>query len=454
MRLICFLLGLLCLVANATDWPRFRGLNGSGISSARNLPSDFGPKKNLAWKVETPLGNSSPIISGGRVFLAGYNGKQRLTCCFKQNSGARLWERVIETSRDEKKSEPNDVASSTPVSDGRNVFVLFSGFGLVAYNHDGEEKWRVPLEQFTQPHGMSSSPILADGLVIVVADQIANSYIAAFDASDGRLKWKSPRPNFVGGYSTPLVFHGQLVISGPLELVAYSPLTGERAWSAGKMGVMPINNAVSDESRLFVNNGAVPPFEALARDMKADRNGDGKITPDEFPDPSFKEAVLAIDRSYGNGDGAIDKQEWDGALKLMQTLNALVAVRVEGDQPKEVWRTTKLLSDVSSPLLYENVLYLLKDGGILTALNPDDGAMLKQERIAGAQGRCFASPIAGAGKIFTVNESGKMAVIKAGRDWQLDAVNELEEECYATPALAEGLIIVRTKHTLWAFNEK
>ena len=155
---------------------------------------------------------------------------------------------------------------------------------------------------------------------------------------------------------------------------------------------MPAGSPICDGDRLFVNNGAVPPFEALAKEMKGDRNGDGKLTPDEFPDPSFKEAVRAIDRAYGNGDGAVDKQEWDGALKLMQTLNALVAVRVEGNKPKELWRTAKSLADVSSPLLYRNVLYLLKDGGILTALNPEDGSVLKQERLAGALGRYFASP--------------------------------------------------------------
>jgi hypothetical protein len=144
---------------------------------------------------------------------------------------------------------------------------------------------------------------------------------------------------------------------------------------------MPVSSPVCDDTCFFVNNGAVPPFESLVNDLKADRNGDGRLTPDEFPDPSFKEAVLAIDRAYGNGDGAVDKQEWDGALKLMQTLNALVAVRINGRQPMESWRMTRSLPEVSSPLLYQNVLYLLKDGGILTSVNPADGSVLKQERL-------------------------------------------------------------------------
>ena len=442
------------LSGEAADWPRFRGPNGSGVSEARDLPMEFGPGKNLAWKVNAPPGSSSPVIAGDRVWLAGYEGNRRLVWCLDLKNGAQLWERSIEAVRTERKSVPNDAASSTPVTDGSNAYVLFSDVGLVAYALDGGERWRVPLGPFTPPHGMSSSPILTGDVVVIVADQIADSYIAAFDAASGKPRWKTPRPNFVGGYSTPVVCRGQVLAAGPLELVAYAPMTGKRLWSAPKMGVMPIGSAVSHKDRVFVNNGAVPPFESLAKELKADRNGDGKLTPDEFPDPSFKEAVLAIDRVYGNGDGAVDKAEWDGALKLMQTLNALVAVQVEGSQPKELWRITKSLPDVPSPLLYQNVLYLLKDGGIMTSVDPETGDVLRRERLAGAEGRYFASPVAGDGKIFAVSEAGKIAVVKAGREWELLTVNALGEECYATPALAEKQILVRTQRALWAFGGK
>jgi outer membrane protein assembly factor BamB len=138
----------------------------------------------------------------------------------------------------------------------------------------------------------------------------------------------------------------------------------------------------------------------------------------------------------------------------MQTLNALVAVQAEDSQPKELWRITKSLPDVPSPLLYQDVLYLLKDGGILTSVDPETGDVLRRERLAGAEGRYFASPVAGDGKVFAVSEAGKIAVVKAGREWELLAANDLGEECYATPALAEKRILVRTKHALWAFGGK
>jgi outer membrane protein assembly factor BamB len=186
--------------------------------------------------------------------------------------------------------------------------------------------------------------------------------------------------------------------------------------------------------------------------MKGDRNGDGRISPDEFPDPSFKEAVRAVDRVYGNGDGAVDKEEWDGALKLMRTMNSLVAVDIDGARSKERWRTSKMLTDAASPLLYRGLLYLVKNGGLLASVDPESGEILRQDRIPGVEGNFFASPVAADGRLFILNESGKLAVLQAGRDWQVLAVNDLAENCYATPALADGLIVVRSERELWAFQ--
>src|SRR5207249_1070558 len=151
----------------------------------------------------------------------------------------------------------------------------------------------------------------------------------------------------------------------------------------------------------------------------------GKITPDEFPDPSFKEAVRAIDRVYGNGDGAVDKEEWDGALKLMRTMNSFVAVDIDGAQSKERWRVTKLITDAASPLLYRGLLYLMKNGGLLSTVDPDSGEVLRQDRIPGLEENIFASPVAAEGKLFILNESGKLAVLQCGRDWRVLAVNDL-----------------------------
>src|SRR5439155_6560649 len=143
-----------------------------------------------------------------------------------------------------------------------------------------------------------------------------------------------------------------------------------------------------------------------------------------------------------------------GALKLMRTLNSFVAVDIDGAQSKERWRTTKLLTDTASPLLYRGLLYLVKNGGLLTTVDPESGGRLRQDRSPGVEGNIFASPVAGDGKLFFLNESGKLAVLQAGRDWRVLAVNDLGANCYATPAIADGVIVVRSEHDLWAFQNR
>ena len=457
--IVLFGIFLQTFTTSGAEWPRFRGPNGSGVSQAAGLPVEFGPKKNLIWRVSPPPGGSSPIVARSRLFLTGYDDKRLLTSCFNALTGKLLWRREVERSRTDRRTAPNDAATPSPVTDGDNVYVLFPDFGLLSYAADGRERWRVPLPSFNPPHGMATSPILAGDNVILAADQVSGSFVAAFRASDGKLAWKKPRPALVGGYSTPIVYETpgatpQVLVSSPLELAAYSSATGEKLWSADRMGVMPISGPVIGNDLVFVNNAAVPPFHDLAITFKADKNQDGRLTPEEFPDPAFREAVLSIDRVYGNGDGAIDAPEWNGALKLMQGMNALVALRpgaLVAQESRERWRVTKGLPDVPSPLFYKDVLYLVKDGGIMTALDPKTGAVLKQTRLQGALDKFFASPVAADGKIYLTSESGKIAVVTASPELNLLAVNDLGEECHATPAIANAGIYVRTREALYFF---
>jgi outer membrane protein assembly factor BamB len=423
----------LLVTGSRPAWPRFRGPNGSGVSDATGLPVEFGPNKNLGWRTTVPAGSSSPIVSGERVFLTGYEEKALVVLCLNARSGKELWRHKIGRVRKERQSRPNGPATPTPVTDGRNVYVFFPELGLLSYTIDGRERWRVPLGPFNPPHGMATSPVLAGDNVILAADQVSGSFVGAFRSTDGKLVWKAERPSLVGGYSTPVIYSAeggveQVVVSSPTELAAYSVQTGEKLWSASRMGVMPISVPVYADGTFFVNNGAVPPFEDLAITFKADKNRDGKLTPDEFPDPAFQNAVRAIDKTYGNGDGAIDSPEWNGALKLMQSMNALVAVRAGAGVPpneRELWRMTKGLSDVPSPLLYEDTLYTIRDGGILTSFHPKTGEILKQTRLQGALDKYFASPVAADGKIYLASESGKIAVVRGGAESEMLAVNDV-----------------------------
>ena len=137
----------------------------------------------------------------------------------------------------------------------------------------------------------------------------------------------------------------------------------------------------------------------------------------------------------------------------MNTMNTFVAARVNGSEATELWRTSKMLADAASPLFYGDVLYLIRNGGILSSLDPETGNVLHQERVTDFTGTIFASPVAADGKLYLANEAGKIAVIAVGREWRILRVNDLHEKCYATPALVNGSILVRTEHSLWFFRQ-
>jgi outer membrane protein assembly factor BamB len=200
----------------ASEWRAFRGPNSSGVSAATALPTDIGPNKGVLWKVAAPAGKSSPVLTGDRVFLTGHDGDKLLTLCFDQKTGAQLWKREIRRERTSRRNALNDAAGPTPVTDGTAAYVFFADFGLAAYDLAGKELWRAPLGPFENEHGMVSSPVLADDRLIVLADLMHDSHIAAFDTRTGKQVWRVARRDTLGGYSTPAIYHPK---TGPAQIV-------------------------------------------------------------------------------------------------------------------------------------------------------------------------------------------------------------------------------------------
>jgi outer membrane protein assembly factor BamB len=164
---------------------------------------------------------------------------------------------------------------------------------------------------------------------------------------------------------------------------------------------------------------------------------------------------IGIGKYMGNGDGIITADKWDAWGRHTGGPTGLLAVRLGGDVPRDLWRFDKGFEGViPSPLLYDGVLYVIKNGGILTAFNPAAGEVFKTGRVTGALGGYSASPVAAEGRIFVVSEEGKVAVVKAGRDWDVLAVSDLGEGVFATPALSAGRIYVRTDEALYCFASK
>lgn len=465
-----FALGIVCAAgAGAHDWPAFRGPNGAGVNETRGLPAEFGPSKNLVWRAPLPAGHSSPIVVGDRIFLTAYEGDKLLTFALERATGKILWRREAPRERKEKLDSRNSPASPSPVSDGKNVYVFFGDYGLVSYGPDGNERWHAPLGPFTNVYGMGSSPILVDDELVLVCDQSQDSFAAAFALSDGKLRWKTPRPEALSGHSTPSVIRdasGKALIVAPasFRMDVYSAQTGEIVWFmhglASEMKSVPIvdgdtiyisgfNTPENDPGKQV----AVAPFEEVL--SKYDANKDGKISIDEAPDQRTKTyfPFLDLDR-----DGKLDAHEWKMYAAVMGAENSLMAVKAgsRGDVTTTAvkWKFHKSIPQLPSVVLYRGVLYMINDGGVLTTLNASTGEVFKQARLRGVSDRYYASPVAADGKVFVAANSGVVAVLKAGGDQELLSANKLDEEIFATPAIADGRIYVRTVAALYCFGEK
>ena len=168
-----------------SDWPQFRGPNASGVSEATNLPVSFGPGENVLWKTPVPMGNSSPVVAGDRVYLTGFEKERLLTVAIDRHTGRVVWQKEAPRPRTQVIERPsNGPASASPVSDGQNVYVFFQDFGLLAYGPDGKELWRMPLGPFNNPFGHGASPILAGNTLLMNIDQDTGSYLLAVEKNE------------------------------------------------------------------------------------------------------------------------------------------------------------------------------------------------------------------------------------------------------------------------------
>lgn len=453
--------GVVCLLwaaaaVQAADWPRFRGPNGAGVGESAPLPTGFGPARNVAWKVKTPFGRSSPIVVGNRIFLTASEGGKLLTLAYDTATGREAWRAEVPSVHQQKTYKANDPASPTPASDGQSVYVFFPDFGLVAYNLAGKELWRHPLGPFENFYGLSSSPVVAGGMVLLLCDQVKGSFLLALDPATGKSKWRTERTGASIGWAVPIVHEDQVLVFGSTRVDSYYLSTGESRWwiplnSNGSMGV-PV---VFGDSLIVAASGSdqpwMPTYSAVV--SKVDKDKNGKVSREECKGEDWAEHFNWIDT---NRDGEIEDIEWNTARNYGVGDYGAVSLPLNGRGRLESsairWRFKRNLPYVPAPLLFDGVLYMVKDGGIITALDPATGKMLKQGRAPEAGGTYYASPVAAAGKVFLTSEEGKITVLEAGPQWKPVARNDLGEECYATPAIANGRLYIRTRSTLYSFK--
>ena len=454
MRTVFLLLFCLTL-CGADEWNRFRGPNGSGVSKDKNFPATLSMEKNMLWRSGARPGKSSPVLTSRHVFLTGAEDGKLYVQCFDRKTGKLAWERVVDQPHKEVVNTLNHEAAITPVTDGENVYAFFKDFGLVSYDSTGRLRWKTPLGPFTNTMGIGASPILAGDSVIITIDQMDASYIAAIDKRNGEIRWKTAREES-DAWGTSLNYGKDILTVSRGLLGVHSVSDGKRVMThRGIPTAIVASPVLFGDTVILLGYGSEGPAPFAPRLAKLDKNKDGKLTADEYGTDAF---LLGIAKYEGNRDGVITQEKWDAKQRQVLGPNAMMALHLERDakgdlSARELWRYEKSFTSVIPSLLqYENVVYSVKNGGVLTSLDVATGIVLKTSRVDGALGGYSSSPVAADGKLYLASEDGVMAVLKAGGEWQVLSTLDFGEPIYATPALSEGSVFVRTDDALYRFG--
>ena len=452
----------------AGSWNRFRGPNGTGIAAGGSYPAEIGPGQHVLWKSACPPGRSSPVSSGTRLFLTALEGEELVTLAFERESGRLAWKRPAPRPRRTRFHADNHPAAPSAAVDADTVLVFFDEFGLLAYDHDGNERWRLALGPFDNVYGLGASPILVGDVAVLACDQSTNSFVVGVSKRDGKELWRTSRPDAVSGHCTPVLWRAgdgrdQVLLPGSYLLDAYDALTGVRVWYVsglpGEMKSVPV--LLGD--RLYLHGYAsplneqgsqveLPPFaEALA---KMDADADQRIAAAELSDERVRGYFEYFDLV---ADGTLDAGEWEGLRVSLAALNSAQCVRLGGQgdvsATNVLWRYHRGVPQLPSPLVYGGVYWMLADqGGLVTQLDPATGALLGKERLTHALDAYYAAPVAGDGKVYLLSQAGTLSVLAAEKGLELLHTARFEEPCYATPALEDGRIFVRTETSLYAFG--
>lgn len=412
------------------NWPCWRGPSGQGYAQDRAVPLTWSESENLLWKTDLPgHGNSSPIIWGDRIFLtaASQNGDDRYVVCVSAADGKILWKQVASNKAPAGKTHDwNGYASSSCVTDGSRVYAFFGTPGLFCYDFEGNLVWKHSFGIFTSETGWgtAASPFLFKDLVIQNCDndgatalspghkseEAAPMALVALDKKTGDVRWRAER-NQGRGFSTPILMMAandrlDLVLNGPRGVWAYDPRTGKERWHCERKAPGEWDNnparfgeplPVYNQETLFAASGRPGPFQAI--------------------------------RLGGAGDVTRSHLVWEVVRKGHR--------------------------DVSSPILWEDLIYAVDSKGFLTCQEAKTGHFLYNERIGD---RALASPVEVGGKLLFVLDNGTTLVLQPGREFKLLHKNVLGDgkalDFAASPAVAGDRLYLRSQSRLYCIGEK
>lgn len=471
----CLALTFLPLIAFAAvcqaddNWPQFRGPNAAGVAESAHPPAEFSMDKGVAWKTPVPSGISSPVIWGDRIFLTGVEADKPVMLCLDKADGKVRWRKEVPSARLESVHKTSNPASATPVTDGTRVIGWFPSFGLIAWDFDGKEVWRKPMEMPFVVNGSGTSPIIADGKLILSCDQQAGkSFLLAADAATGETRWQVQRPFAMSSYTTPVVWNRptgkEIVVAGSLRIAAYALTDGAENWNAGGMEAVSVcptpvigNGTLYVMSRSLGESSAPGGLEGLL--LIADTDKSGGLSRAETP---FFQKDGIYDFIDTDRDGSLN------ALELKSTSDytkhgqfGIFALtdpgKVTGDitTTHTAWKHQKGTAKVSSPLLYRDRLWVIADGGLLTCTDAKTGSIVFERQRLGSEagGDYYASPVAADGRIYLCSTRGVVTVIEPADQSKTLHQTNLGAPILATPALSGGRIFIRTGTHLFAFGK-
>lgn len=430
------------------DWPQFRGWRASGVAvgDVPPLQWDATTMDGVAWKVAIPgLGHASPIVSGDFVFVLtavsdNDNNELRVglygdiepvndespqswqLLCLSRRSGQVFWNKTVHRGIPKIKRHTKAThANSTPAADGTHVIAFLGSEGLHCYDYLGRLKWKkdfgtldsgyyvVPDAQW----GFASSPIIHRGYVIVQCDVQKDSFVAVLDVKTGAEIWRTKREE-VPTWSTPNVYANGgrefLVLNGYKQSAGYELATGKETWRLAGGGDIPVPTPVFSNDLMILSSahGSSRPLRAIRT------NAAGNL-----------EAIESVEK---------DKP-------------ASSAGPIAWSQPRDgIYMQT--------PLVVGDYLYACKDNGVLSCYRVNSGELVYRERLGTGKDGFTASAVAAGDRIYFTCEDGRVFVVRAGPKFDLLATNDLHEVTLATPAIANGLLLVRTKTHLFAIGPR
>lgn len=415
-------LGLMANGANicAENWPQWRGPKLDGISAEKGIPITWSQEENVAWRVPLPgPAGSTPVIWNDRVFLTSVNGDKLELLCIGTN-GKPQWSRQVSSGNKDVRNDEGNSASPSPSTDGAHVWAMFTDGTLACFDVQGKEVWKVSLQErfgkFAIEFGMTSTPVLdGDHLYLQLIHGEGNpktreATVAKLDKLSGKTIWKVGRPSEAHtenehSYASPTIYQDNerafLLTHGADYIVAHDLSDGHEIWRCG--GLHP--PARYDPTLRFVSSPlAIPGFIIV---------------------PSAKKGVTLALKPSGAGD-------------------------ITSQSEFHLWKFG-ITPDVPSPLIVDEIVYLCRENGNLIALHLKTGKQFYEERTS--EGRHRASPVYVDGKILLTSRDGEISVCQPGPQFKLLARNKLNEQMSSSPAIANGILYLRTFNALYAIRD-